>query len=71
MIFSPVEIKTEDGKTLNGVLLDAEDYTKVLTLLDNVNSDGFKGEDAVFVMKLKDAAANLNGSALGESTPQE
>lgn len=68
MIFSPVEIKTEDGKTLNGVLLDAEDYNKVLTLLDTVNSDGFKGEDAVFVMKLKDAAVNLNSSPMSSPT---
>ena len=68
MIYSPVEINSEDGKTLNGVLLDAEDYNKVLTLLDTVNSDGFKGEDAVFVMKLKDAAVNLNSSPMSSPT---
>jgi Na+-translocating ferredoxin:NAD+ oxidoreductase RnfG subunit len=68
MIFSPVEIKTEDGKTLNGVLLDAEDYNKVLTLLDTVNSDGFKGEDAVFVTKLKNAATNLIKSETSQAT---
>lgn len=58
-MISQVDIKTETGETLKGVLLDAETLNKVIELIDTVNANGLKSEDAVLLLKLKEARANL------------
>ena len=62
MIMSPVQINTDDGKTLNGVLLETEEINKVIELIDRSNADGLKGEDALLLMKLKEAGRDLANS---------
>ena len=59
MILSPVQIKTDDGNVVEGVLLEKEDLEHVITVIDNQNSDGLLGEDVMLLMKLKEAAADL------------
>ena len=59
MIMSPVQINTTDGKTLNGVLMEGEELNKVIELIDRSNADGLKGDDALLLMRLKDASNDL------------
>jgi hypothetical protein len=59
MILSPVQIKTDDGNVVEGVLLEKVDLEHVITVIDNQNSDGLLGEDVMLLMKLKEAAADL------------
>lgn len=59
MILSPVQIKTDEGNTINGVLLEAAEVGKVVELIDRSNADGLKGEDALLLMKLKAASRDL------------
>lgn len=61
MILSPVQIKTDDNVTLNGVLLESAELSKVIELIDRSNADGLKGEDALLLMRLKDAVGDLAG----------
>lgn len=58
-MISQVDIKTETGEILKGVLLDSETLNKVIELFDTVNANGLKSEDAVLLLKLKEARANL------------
>ena len=58
-MISQVDITTETGETLKGVLLDAENLNKVIELIDKVNANGLKIEDAALLLKLKEASANL------------
>lgn len=59
MILSPVQIKTDEGNAINGVLLEVMELNKVIDLIDCNNADGLKGEDALLLMKLKDASRDL------------
>lgn len=63
MIYSPIEInvKFEDDKSkrIRGVLLEKPEIAKVVKLIDKSNSDGLKGTDAILLMRLKEAAADL------------
>lgn len=59
MILSPVQIKTDEGKTLNGILIEGEELAKVIDLIDRSNADGLKGEDACLLMKIKAASRDL------------
>ena len=66
MIYSPIEInvrledeKNKRSKRIRGVLLEKAEIAKVVNLIDKSNSDGLKGADAVLLMMLKDAAADL------------
>ena len=66
MIYSPIEInvrfddeKNKRHKRIRGVLLEKAEIAKVVKLIDKSNSDGLKGADAVLLMMLKDAAADL------------
>ena len=59
MIISPVQINTDEGKTINGVILEQDDLNYVIDLIDRSNADGLKGDDAVLVLKLKDASREL------------
>ena len=62
MILSPVQIKTEEGNTINGVLFEKEDVVNVISLINRTNSDGLKGADALVMMQLQDAVKDLEGS---------
>ena len=66
MIYSPIEInvkfddeKNKRNKRIRGVLLEKAEIAKVVKLIDKSNSDGLKGADAVLLMMLKDAVADL------------
>lgn len=64
MIYSPIEInvkfdETKKVKKIRGVLLEKTELTKVVKLIDKSNSDGLKGNDAILLMRLKEAAADL------------
>ncbi len=64
MIYSPIEInvkfdETKKVKKIRGVLLEKAELTKVVKLIDKSNSDGLKGNDAILLMRLKEAAADL------------
>ena len=59
MILSPVEIKTDEGMTINGVLLEAAELGKVVDLINRSNADGLKGDDALLLMQLKNAERDL------------
>ena len=59
MIMSPVEIKTDDGNTISGVLLEGSELNKLIELIDCSNADGLKGEDALLLMRLKEASRDL------------
>ena len=63
MILSPVQIKTDKGETINGVLLEGEELNKVIELIDSNNADGLKGDDALVQMRLKEASRDLAASA--------
>jgi len=64
MIYSPIEInvkfdETKKVRKIRGVLLEKAELTKVVKLIDKSNSDGLKGNDAILLMRLKEAAADL------------
>lgn len=64
MIYSPIEInvkfdETKKVRKIRGVLLEKAEIAKVVKLIDRSNSDGLKGNDAILLMRLKDAAADL------------
>ena len=64
MIYSPIEInvkldETKKVRKIRGVLLEKAELTKVVKLIDKSNSDGLKGNDALLLMRLKEAAADL------------
>ena len=64
MIYSPIEInvkfdETKKVKKIRGVLLEKSELAKVVKLIDKSNSDGLKGNDAILLMRLKEAAADL------------
>jgi hypothetical protein len=64
MIYSPIEInvkfdETKKVRKIRGVLLEKAEIAKVVKLIDKSNSDGLKGNDAILLMRLKDAAADL------------
>lgn len=64
MIYSPIEIyvkfdETKKVKKIRGVLLEKSEISKVVKLIDKSNSDGLKGNDAILLMRLKEAAADL------------
>lgn len=59
MILSPVQIKTEEGTTINGVLFEKDDVVNVISLINRTNSDGLKGADALVLMQLQDALKDL------------
>ena len=59
MIISPAQVNTDEGKTINGVILEQDDINNVIELIDRSNADGLKGEDAVLLMKLKNASREL------------
>lgn len=64
MIYSPIEInvkfdETKKVRKIRGVLLEKGEIAKVVKLIDKSNSDGLKGNDAILLMRLKDAAADL------------
>lgn len=66
MIYSPIEInvkfedeKSRRSKRIRGVLLEKAEIAKVVKLIDKSNSDGLKGADAILLMRLKEAAADL------------
>lgn len=66
MIYSPIEInvkfeddKSKRSKRIRGVLLEKPEIAKVVKLIDKSNSDGLKGADAILLMRLKEAAADL------------
>ena len=64
MIYSPIEInvkfdETKKVRKIRGVLLEKAEMAKVVKLIDKSNSDGLKGNDAILLMRLKDAAADL------------
>lgn len=64
MIYSPIEInvkfdETKKVKKIRGVLLEKSEISKVVKLIDKINSDGLKGNDAILLMRLKEAAADL------------
>jgi len=61
MILSPVQIKTEEGTTINGVLFEKEDLGNVIALINRTNADGLKGADALVMMQLHDALKDLVG----------
>ena len=65
MIYSPVEItvqfeKTNRKKNVKGVLLGKSEMKKVVKLIDKTNSDGLKGNDAVLLIRLKEALSDLD-----------
>lgn len=60
MIYTPTEIKTEDGNTITGVLLEKTDLQKVVNILDNNSENGLKGDDASLLLNLKKALRSLN-----------
>ena len=62
MILSPVQIKTEEGTTINGFLFEKVDVVNVISLINRTNSDGLKGADALVMMQLQDAVKDLEGS---------
>ena len=64
MIYSPIEInvkfeETKRGKKIRGVLLEKAELAKVVKLIDKSSSDGLKGKDAILLMNLKVALADL------------
>lgn len=64
MIYSPIEInvkfdETKKVKKIRGVLLEKSEISKVVKLIDKSNSDGLKGNDAILLMRLKEAVADL------------
>lgn len=64
MIYSPIEInvkfdETKKVRKIRGVLLEKAEIAKVVKLIEKSNSDGLKGNDAILLMRLKDAAADL------------
>jgi len=64
MIYSPIEInvkfdETKKVRKIRGVLLEKAEIAKVVKLIDKSNSDGLKGNDAILLMRLKEAAADL------------
>ena len=64
MIYSPIEInvkfdETKKVKKIRGVLLEKAELAKVVKLIDKSNADGLKGNDAILLMRLKEAAADL------------
>lgn len=64
MIYSPIEInvkfeETKKPKKIRGILLEKAEATKVVKLIDKINSDGLKGNDAILLMRLKEAIADL------------
>ena len=63
MILSPVQIKTDNNETINGVLLESEELSKVIELIDRSNADGLKGEDVLLLMRLKEASRDLSQSS--------
>ena len=63
MIFSPVQIKTDNNENINGVLLESAELSKVVELIDRSSVDGLKGEDALLLMRLKEASRDLSQSS--------
>lgn len=61
MIVSPVEIKTDEGEMLRGVLLEGGELAKVIEIIDGTNENGLPVDDATLLMKLKEAYRDLNG----------
>ena len=63
MIYSPVEMmvtfENAKSKVVKGVLLEKAEMSKVIKLIDRSNANGLKGYDAMLLMRLKDAAADL------------
>ena len=64
MIYSPVEMMvtfedTKKSKVIKGTLLEKAELSKVIKLIDRSNANGLKGCDAMLLMRLKDAEAEL------------
>lgn len=58
MVIAPVEINVQGemgDSCIKGVLLEKNDLEKVIGIIDSTNKDGLMGEDAILLMKLKDA----------------
>ena len=62
MIVSPVEINTDGGEMLRGVLLEGGELAKVIEIIDGKNENGLPMDEAALLMKLKEAYRDLYGS---------
>ena len=60
MILSPVQIKTDEGNTISGALIEREDLMNLISMINRTNADGLKGADALVMMQLQDAAKDLS-----------
>ena len=64
VIYSPLEMKVSSPETgrsriVRGALLMKGELAKVVKLIDRNNSNGLKGNDAILLMRLKEALAGL------------
>ena len=50
---------TKKSKVIKGTLLEKAELSKVIKLIDRSNANGLKGCDAMLLMRLKDAEAEL------------
>ena len=59
-ILSPTEIAFDTGGKFKGALIDKTMLKKIIALINRINSNGLKGDDAVLLIQLNNALQMLD-----------